>query len=290
MKCTDIQIGDINSKDKPTLEQFAESAEAESSLGKSFLALTQETAWSSDYTVGAYLTDAPFQKPRLVIKHETFVRPLVIKDGTGTDLSLRGIEDAVRDHFRECKEWLQPTLSHLQGQINDLFRAREKITVDKAKAVIVAVFPEAAEATPFSTPWGRDLCAFSTGMDEGPVFVVRMLDLEPAGGVARIDCHPGYWYGLGDGVEKNKMHGLFWAELARAFAARELQIPEKDLGCEDVVATEKPWEFPQVDPYVVEKVVLRDGPGERIVVEFGSDNLPMKAELSMASREEAVGS
>ncbi|MDP1707352.1 MAG: hypothetical protein Q8L30_02255, partial [bacterium] len=92
------------------------------------------------------------------------------------------------------------------------------------------------------------------------------------------------WYGLRDGIEKGQRHGLFWAELARAFAARELGVPEKDLLCDSVSATEKPWAFLQVDPYIVEKVVLRTlGEKENVVVLFRG-NLPAKARWELPSQ------
>lgn len=278
MKCTDIQVGDVNSKGEPTLDQFAGRAEAASSLGKLFIALTQETVWSGEYTVGAFLAEEPFHRPRLIIRHPTFVRPLVIEDGAGTVLSLRGAENAVRTHFNECQEWLRPTIDHLHGQVNDMYLASKKIAMDKAEAAVVATFPEAAGIKRTPVTGIHDLYFFSKDEDEGSIYVVRELDHEFVGGVAHIDCTVFYWYGLEDGIEKGERHGLFWAELARAFAARELVIPEKDLWCESVSATEKPWAFPQVDPYIVDKVVLQASDRkEYIVVLFGVNNLPAKA-------------
>ncbi|MDP1706968.1 MAG: hypothetical protein Q8L30_00180, partial [bacterium] len=193
MKCIAIQVGDITGE-KTTLEQFAERAEAKSSLGRLFIALTLETAWSNDYTIGAYLSEVSRQQPSLVVSHKAFIRPLTIKDGVGTDLSLRGAERAVRAHFNECRKWMSPIIEHLNGQMNDMRQASEDIAVDKARVAIVAAFSEEVDISQTPITAGRDLYAFhKKDIDRGPIYVARKLDHEFVGGVARIDCSASCW-------------------------------------------------------------------------------------------------
>lgn len=177
---------------------------------------------------------------------------------------------------------MRPTIEYLNGQINDMRQASEDIAVDKARAAIVAAFSEAVDISQTPITAGRDLYAFhKKDIDHGPIYVARKLDHEFVGGVARIDCSASRWYGLRDGIEKGQRHGLFWAELARAFAARELGVPEKDLLCDSVSATEKPRTFLEVEPYIVGKAVLRILGGKENVVVLFRGNLPAWARLEL---------
>jgi len=275
MKCTGISVGSRSPQDNRTLEQFVESEQGSTPLGRLLVALTKETAWSGEYTVYGSFGE---KHPHLYVRHESFLpeRSLAI-GGTDNDLSLRGVENAVREHIKESQQGMRPAINILQSRVNELHRALDRIASDKARTAIVAAFPEAngVEQTPAVHQSG--LYAFGAKTARDQLYVARELDHEFVGGIARIDCNTLYWYQLQDGVEKGQRHGLFWAQLARAFAARELDIEEKDLWCESVSAIEKPWESPQVDQYIVEKGVLRNGPVERVIVEFGPDNLPAKA-------------
>ena len=276
MKCTGISLGNEHPKDSRTMEQFIGSEQAQSPLGKLLLALTEEKAWSSEYTVYASFDETPF----LQIKQKTFLpeRSLMIYDDSKVVLSIRGVEDAVRAHLNDSKESLLPAISILQSQANNLLRASEQIAVNKSRAVIVATFPEATGATLNYYGAQRDLYSFSLDPGRAPSFVAREINYEFVGGVTRVGYNSFEWYRAGDGIEANQRHGIFWTALAIAFAARELQTPEDCFYCQKVFAEEKPFLWPQpagYDPYIVKEVLLRIRHiGKGIYVKFGADNLP----------------
>ncbi len=280
MKCTSISTGS-SSDDRLTLEQFSGSEHAGTPLGKLLTALTGEAVWSNDYTVYASFGSG---KPFLQVNHRTFLseESLMIYDDAKTVLSVHGVEDAVRALIRDSQKAMHSSINLLQSRRDDLGRVSDKIMWDKARAAIVAAFPQAADATPSHVGMENDLYAFSANKGErkGPIFVARAIDREFIGGTACVECNGFDWYKAGNGVEKGQRHYLFWAALARAFAAHRHAIPETDLRCERVFASEKPWEFPQPEPYIVEKVVfdlLCEDENVVIEVNFGSDNLPERA-------------
>ena len=263
------------------MEQLAGHKQAKSPFGKLLVALTEENAWSRKYEVYASFEG----KPYLSIFHPKFLsgRPLII-DEEVFDLSVHGMENAVRAHIQKSKKSLEPGISLLQDQANDLYRTFNQIDEDKARAAIVAVFPEADVATRIDSS-GGDLYSFysSGGIDSSPIFVARNVGGEFVGGVARINCAASFWYGKGTGIGKHQKHGLFWTALAQTFAAQELQVPEDALRSSNVVAREMPWQYrgtyPKADPYVVEKVVLRlSRTSTDVVVHFGANNLPVRVE------------
>ena len=291
MKCTGISTGNRHPEDSRTMEQFIGSEQANSSLGKLLIALTEETTWSAGYNVYASFEE---EFPYLNISHTTFLSecPLIISHKTGDNWSVRRVEDAVRALLYDSQKSLRSSINILQGRAHNLRQMSEQITVDKAKAAIVAVFPEANSARYHSLATTRGgFYLFTTGAEATPIFVAREIDHEFVGGVARIDCPFSVWYRAEDGILTYQKNGLFWAALARVFAERKLGV--KDLLCENVFASEKPLEAIvaqlKVDPYVVEKVIMRIRfwpEGEKVVVEFGSDNLPTKAYMSEPTPQE----
>ncbi|MFA5996339.1 MAG: hypothetical protein WC790_01295 [Candidatus Paceibacterota bacterium] len=271
------------------MDEFARSEHAETPLGKLLIALVGETVWSNDYTIYASFDG---ERPFLQVNHKTFLseNSLMIYDDAKTVLSVRGVEDAIRALIRESRKALSSSINLLQYRRDDLERVFGKIMWDKARAAIVAAFPQVAAATPSHVGTENDLYAFCANANTGPVFVARAVDGEFIGGTACVECSGFDWYNAGNGVEEGRRHNLFWAALAQAFAARELRIPGESLwGCEKVFASEKPWEFPQSEPYIVEKVIFSNWKGE-IVVEFGSDNLPATVTVLPTTQEEPSAS
>ncbi len=285
MKCVGIRIGGVN-PDKRTLKQFVGSAEAGSPLGKLLIALTQETAWSGKYTVSASF----YEEPHLCIGHKTFLsEELNINIETDAEWSVRRVEDSVRKHLLDLQKSIRLAAKILQGKVNNMQQALDDIPANKAKAAVVATFPEATDIGQFSS--GRDdLCAFyKNDVDRSPIYIAREIDHEFVGGVARVDCNAIYWHGLQNGIANNDRHKLFWTQLARAYAACRLGIPEKDLSFESIFVVKNPPTSLRVDPYVVDKVVLRTR-GEKddivIVVLFGDNNLPRS--VSPESSEQTI--
>lgn len=276
MKCTGISVGNNHPRDSRTMGQFVGSEQAGTPLGKLLSALVAENVWSDRYEVYASFGKEPF----LNIDNPTLFLPgypLIIREKDGDNLSVRKVEDMVRAHIRGTMESLRPAIDILQGQSNDLYRALDQIDTHKAKAAIVAVFPEAAETIPVPSEMGDGgLYAFSAGAGTAPVFVARAIDHEFVGGVARLNLSRSDWYMMGNGGGQHERHAKFWVALARAFAARKLQIQEDDFLGNGLIRTQ--WEDrpQQADPHVVEKVVLRLPDSTDVIVRFGSDNLPAK--------------
>lgn len=287
MKCTSISTGS-SSDDRLTLEQFTESEYAATPLGKLLTALTGEAVWSNDYTVYASFGSG---KPFLQVNHRTFLseESLMIYDDAKTVLSVRGVEDAVRALIRNSRKGLQSSISLLQSRRDDLGRVSDKIMWDKARAAIVAAFPQAADATPSNVGSGVDLYAFSASHHAGPVFVARAVGGEFTGGSACVWCNSFGWFSAGDGIEKGQRHHLFWKALARAFVRSELDVSEEDLRHANVFASENPWDEQRLERFTVEKVTFSDRKGE-IVVEFGSDNLPATVTVLPITQEEPAAS
>src|SRR3989344_3805276 len=229
MRCNEITVGNRSPQDERTVEWLFENRQTQGPLGKLLIALIQELTWSDGYTVYASLDEADLY---LTISHKTFLpdRPLVIKGETETAISVRGVENAIRAHIRESQEVNRPAISTLQGQVNDLDRTFDRINIDKARVAIIATFPEAAlgDLEPIRANL-EDLYAFGERNGEF-IFVAREVGHEFIGGVARLEqLSRMRWYAMQNGALMNQRHGVFWAELARAFAARELKIAKNNL-------------------------------------------------------------
>lgn len=255
-----------------SLKQFEEVYFASTPLGKLFLALIAETAWSSEYSVVINI----YRGPELVISHAHFPAKLVIWDSSWADWTVRRVEDAVRKHLDEQMKAVRAKIEPLQNSVSAMDGLLRQIDARKARAALLAAFPDVGELALFS-PDPADVFCFGKVIEHTPAYLVRMVNHE-AVGVARLsDQSPLGWHMQSDGIAKNQRLGEFWAGLAKSFAGRELQIPETELRCDEVVAVEMPWE-PKKNRYVVSKVVLRTVDDRRIVVMF-ANNLPAKAEF-----------
>ncbi len=280
MRCTGIYRDEMNPQ--VPVEQFVCSERARSALGKIFIDLLEEKTWSTEYEV--FLADFDVDdKPYLEIKHQTFPsgRPLrIYNDGTTVLLTVRGVGNAVRAHMKGIQEAMQGEIDILETKIKTLDRIFEQIKLDKAMAAIVRVFPEAYDVTP--TPGihvDGDLYSFAKDPSRAPTFVVMEKTDGEFGGVARINhSFEKKWRGLWDGVGKGK-HGLFFAALAKEFAARELAIKRHELSCKEVLAEKKSRDGSPFDLYVAKEVILtyKLSPSQwrRVTVEF-EDNMPVR--------------
>lgn len=259
-------------------------------LWELFEALVAEDTWSREYNV---YVDFVSTLPVLVIDHPTFLPdwPLVVYVKAG--MSVRNIEDAVREHYGESEKSLEPEIKHLQERKHALSCASNRIMENKAKAAIIDVFPETTVATLNSIGVQDDLYCF-TGPDPGirPVFAARVISNDFVGGVACINDNAGQWYEAEVGIKTDQRHGIFWKALARTFAARELKIPKDSFYCQKVFSEEKPFLWPRpvgYDPYIVREVLFRqqftDG---QIVVTFGSNNLPGKVTVVADNEDSEV--
>ena len=278
MKCAGISLGNSHPRDSMTMEQFVASEEAKTPLGNLLVALTQESVWSNDYTIYASLTE---RDPFLQISHPTFLPEgtLMFYDDGKAVMSVRSIEDVVRKHLRDSQKHIRPAISLLQSRVNELDRVFARIAWDKAKAAVIAVFPEAVNATPSPIGAEAQLYAFSHEPSRF-VFVARCVDNDFVGGVARVERTSFEWYRAGRGIEKDQQDGLFWTALAQAFAAHTFDISKESLRFDSISVSEKPWKPGLSEPYVVEKVVfIYRNEHENLPVEvvFGSDNLPERA-------------
>lgn len=276
MKCSEYAVERLiqsgHGVEYLTLEQFHETGLGETHLGKLFMALAEERAWSSEY-------DVKISYGNLTITHKTFQTPLVIRQSSWAGWAVRRVEVAIREHLDEMTEDVLSQMAVLQQRAAEIDDTRREIDKAKARAALAAAFPEAGEFAQFS-PETTDMFCFGRKMDETPTYLVRMVGHEPAGVARVLDMSAIGWHLLKPGIGRRERHGYFWAALAQAFAERELLIPEGELRCEAVVAVEKPWEAGQTDRYVVEKVVLNPWlTGRPIIVTFGSDNLPARAEF-----------
>lgn len=262
-----------------TLPQFRDCADyANTLLGKLFIALTEETIWSNEYAV-----HVSFIRPTcLTIAHKSFVpdgSALIIEKSDWTGWNVRRVEDAIRAHLDSMTKSARAKMESLQGQIVDLYSARENIDKEKARAALAAAFPEAGEFAQFS-PEPTEIFCFGKNMDATPAYLVRMIDHESVGVACLLDFSAVSWHLLNSGIKQNERHGVFWAALARAFAARELKIAESELMCDEVHAVEKPWEKGTAERYIVGKVVLKSwGLSGKVVTTFGADNLPANVDL-----------
>lgn len=284
MKCIEIAIGNSYPTDVRTMSQFVECEEAQTPFGQLTIALTREIGWSAKYHFSTHFHK---EGPYLLIGHALFPPPGTMVFGTdsGEDVSVHGVENAVRSHFYKLHEELQPGIAALQLRANDLNETAMQIVVEKARAAVVASFPEAGELEylPFSEAW-RALYVFGRSGD-GYLYVARTSDNEVTRGVTRIESSILAWSGMGD-IER---HELFWTELARTYIVRELQIPESRLPrYGNVSAKEKPLSsriHSQLeDGYEDVEVTFRaetvTGESRDVIVEFGLDNLPAKAYLA----------
>ncbi len=282
MKCIEIKEelscpgGDLSSAHDMTWEEFLLSSAAKTRLGRLLLDLVEEVIWSREYEVRAFFGRDSF----LIIRHKSFLLdfPLTIHDD-GHFWPPRRVETMVREHLHLSEETLFREINDFMEKVAAMQSATNRITTDKAKAAILEVFPEAGGAKDVvDSLYG--LCAFAAPLNRAAIFVARLIDGEPAGGVAQIRVSPFDWKQTKYGISDHERLGMFWVALAKAFAARELHglgITEESLEAyhAGIIAQENP-DMEQKDPYIVRKIILRYGSTPEIVVVFGSDNLPAK--------------
>lgn len=250
--------------------------EGETAAGKLLVALVNENAWSKDYVVTGRFDGG---LPSIAIEHESFkYHPLVIQPTDWEGWTVRRVEDEVRKRIDEMVESVQTQMQSLQNQISSMHYTRSHIDVDKARAAILAAFPDAGVLNYVALDTS-DLYGFYVTSNRGPSYLARVLDHEPVGGVVRLPCSVTDWYLLLPGIGRHERHGYFWAALAQAFAARELHIPENELQCDEVQAMVMEWDPGQVDRNIVKYATLRTFNGRNIRVVFDENNLPAKAQF-----------
>lgn len=252
------------------MEQFVGSNFAAHPLGKLLIALTEETGWSGEYEVCGYWDE----KPLLKIHHPAFLpeRPLMIAEDSGI-VSVRGVEDAIRKHFRDSEKSLVPEICRLQELKSELPRALDRIMVDKAKAAIIAVFPEAVDARHYSDlSDGSFNCFVVKKGGTEHLFVARKINHEFTSGIAQLDVSIPEWWQM----DYRQRHDLFWKSLARAFAVHELEISEEQLHFGLVAADLETWTS---GPHIVERVLFEIPNGPLVDVKFGPDYLPANVTL-----------
>lgn len=276
MQLGTIMTGNVSPDDDITLNQFLASREAETDGGKRFLALLDEKVWSGAYTASIHFDD----KGRLVlfqVNHPCFIEGRALWIDPEKQKTVRDVETAVRAHIDALRKHLEPKIARLQIQDDKLYRARRQILIDRAKAAVVAIFPEAESAEYFKLQDDSAFYSFGAPDGEQTIFVVREVGGEFIGRVVRIILFPLEWRCLRPGLETNQREWVFWTALAKTFASTKLGIPENEFHCLDVVAKKKTFEEmarnPGIDPYIVEGVHLRTA-SQKIVVEFDC-NMPV---------------
>lgn len=273
-----------------TFEEFLKSEWALTPLGKLLTALVAETVWSNMYEVSADFALYKKQKPFLRVEHQAFLDdvPLTINESRLDSMSVRAVENALRQHIIASEKTLESAMSILQRKRADLSDAVDDIGVCKAKAAIVAVFPEATNAMRNHVLNTYDLSAFvlSQGGSHEQVFLARQIDGEFVRGIVRIRMEALAFYRLPETEKRNN----FWKALALAFAEKELGLSEGSLFPSEIEVEEKEgsWPYPVgFDPYVVKEVLFRQRfpatTGE-VVVTFGADNMP----ASVVRREKEI--
>lgn len=289
MKCIGVSIGNTWSIQDKTLEQFVAHAHDWSCMKGQWrdlaFALSGGNAWSMEYSFSVRLIDD--HQPSLTIHYpeslEMIEHPLMFTGENG--VSVRGVEDAVRVHLWKLHEEVLARIAQLQKDADNLAEAAFQITIDKAKAAVVAAFPEADGADYIPCQAARhDLYAFAhngiENVHSNPVYVVRVVGGEAVGGIARIESTVFTWCGM---REEERLE-CFWAELAWTFAALNFLPTDEPHRRGHVLSTEVRSEVLRnlhgTDPYHVDKAVFPAHGKQDIVVEFGSDNLPAKAYLA----------
>lgn len=185
----------IENTSEATYEEFIKSERAKSPLGELLIALVQETAWSNKYSVWATFDE----KPKLVIRHQAFLPERSFTIYPWHDLSVRRVEKAVRAHLWKLHEGFLFKIAELQKSADNLSSAAFQIVIDKAQAAVVAALPQArgADYIPCQATH-PDLYAFAQNgiknVHSNPVYVVRVVDDEAVGGVARIESTVNSWY------------------------------------------------------------------------------------------------
>lgn len=244
-------------------------------LGKLLAALTEERVWSGEYFVRGYF----WVNRALEIHHQGFLPGKTLwihAEDVTENTTVRDVEDAVRAHFRDSAKSLEPEIGRLHELQNNLRRASDRIAADKAKAAIVAVFSEAVDSHFFAPNGAVDLYCFTLGPGFGnKIFVARKVGSKFTGGIARIKMAGDTWHLLSH-VQQSQ---VFWEALAKAFAARELKIPEANLhdacvGMRAMTLGESASDD-EIPPSV--EAVSVEAPGGYVTITFDNNNLPVKA-------------
>lgn len=221
-------------------DQFSTSTEGKSTFGRLLVKLVQESAWSNEYTVYGSFTPG---REYLTVTHRAFMpdKPLIIKEDSGVVLTVRGVEEAVREHLRTTHEWTHSFVQFLQARSHASKDAREKINEDKALAAIKTAFPQSPQLS-FILTTASTFYAFvdSTNIIYGKVYVTRPAGNDFVGGVVYLNhCTGSGWYNARDGMARGERAWLFFGQLARAFAAEWLAVNEDALKLRGVVGNEQ---------------------------------------------------
>ena len=284
MELKGISFGNAHPLEPQDLGEFIESNQAKTPLGMLLIALVGEETWSTEYEVYACLKAA---NAYLQISHPTFLpdRSLVVHNDPKTEWSISRVEAVLREHLRSSKETIESSISILQEKATNIHAELNRIDWNKAKAVLTTAFPATANAERVSCNAG-EFYVFALRELQDQLFVTRKIGDWFVGGSARNISRTG-WNVAKYGKNPGQQHHMFWVALARAFAAADLEIPEDDLICETVAATDKMFGCEDPDQYVVEKVILaiRGGGaitrrGGVVTVTFNDNNVPSSVYVS----------
>lgn len=258
-----------------TMEDLVKSMWGATNFAKLVIALAEEKVWTSEYRGSAFFALAD-NAPYLRISHPAFLSEFKIRHDSPYELTVDNVEKAVREHVSALTEILQKESLSLQIKSASLYDALDDIGTSKAKAALVAAFPEAVEYHHFS-PGGFPMlrCFVSgDGITTSPIYVVRTVnDKEGAGGIAKVSVTGAEWYKTPFGVGEDQKLGIFWIELARAFVTRKHPKIRADmLSFKEIKATTN-----SVSPGV-EYVSFKFSDGEANVL-FDTENLPSEVRL-----------
>lgn len=211
MKCIKILVGDISPAGDRTMEEFLRDAEARTPFGQLVIALADEREWSVNYSFSAHIRG---NKSSLLISHPTFfpnrANALVFTAKDSGNPSVRCVADAVRAHLLELKTNLQDKIKKIKNEISGLGGAADRIVIARARAAIIAAFPDAGEIEYIlclaDCPEFYAFCLGTSGF----TYVARVINNEISGTV-RLQFGRYAWQELAD-TERRR---IFLSEMER---------------------------------------------------------------------------
>lgn len=219
--------------------------------------LGKESVWSTDFSVNGEFSSTEGES-RLLISHSTFPpgRKLIIPD---TITTVEQVESAVRTFCIDSAKQEDMHARVALEQAGRLRRLESEIVISKAKAAVTTAFPAVTELN-YATRYG-EFHAFVSGNDLGadPAYVVREVHGRFTS-VIKLKNGKSEWDSCHEKLDCGGRPYLFFVQLARQYAVRELSVDESALELIGMIGEERPVEVyffnTEVDRYEIKAVVF----------------------------------
>lgn len=270
-----------------SFEPFKKNPLARTQIGQLLRILAEEDPPGlAPYSLSASFSEL---EVRLIVSHHAFpvsYQDLIIETSHDGDLTVEDVEIAIRTHLNRCHSAVRESARQMELKLGDIEATLRQISIDKARAAIIAAFPDEAigEYLPIQQTF-QDFWTFAKKGDDRTLYAARQVDVVGNFVAIRLDnTSIAEWAEeMGEDINCGGRYGFFLMTLAEAYAASELGLDSTKFGWKHVLGAEVPGRL-GINRFTNVKAVmsvnwLHEEEGD-VIVEFDANNMPTNACLT----------